>query len=194
MGNTHAEFTGAGITDGPGLKPGSTLPSPAGSGRSSKRFKTSRLSGSYISEPSINDNDVDAEVDRVVIVDSIEHDTMPHDDTGTDDELSETTVDRVSDDSTEKINGTLSSSSRSLPCKGLGEEAVTTRSGRHSIRPLAYWLGEKIIFHPGRMEQSSAKKSLKIRHGHRVLARRDFERKNRRPHMTRRSRGRLKTV
>ena len=106
----------------------------SGSGSFSKRSKTS---GSYTSQksakPSINDDDVSehAEVDRV-IMDSIEHDAMSQNDDETTDESSDATVNRVSDDSR---NDTLSSSSRSVPCRSLGEKAVRTRSGRHSIRP-----------------------------------------------------------
>ncbi|CAF9933504.1 MAG: hypothetical protein HETSPECPRED_008670 [Heterodermia speciosa] len=37
---------------------------------------------------------------------------------------------------------------------GNGEGALITRSGRHSIHPLAHWRGEKAIFEPGHIDQT----------------------------------------
>ena len=37
---------------------------------------------------------------------------------------------------------------------GNGESAVITRSGRHSIHPLAHWRGEKAVFDPGHIDQT----------------------------------------
>ena len=37
---------------------------------------------------------------------------------------------------------------------GNGEGALITRSGRHSIHPLAHWRGEKAVFEPGHIDQT----------------------------------------
>ena len=37
---------------------------------------------------------------------------------------------------------------------GAGENALITRSGRHSIQPLAHWRGEKAIFDPGHIDKT----------------------------------------
>lgn len=37
---------------------------------------------------------------------------------------------------------------------GDGENAIITRSGRHSIQPLASWRGEKAVFEPGHIDKS----------------------------------------
>ena len=37
---------------------------------------------------------------------------------------------------------------------GNGEGALITRSGRHSIQPLAHWRGERAVFEPGHIDQT----------------------------------------
>lgn len=37
---------------------------------------------------------------------------------------------------------------------GTGENGTVTRSGRHSIQPLAHWRGERAVFEPGHIDKS----------------------------------------